>query len=95
MCKLYALDGKVFDSVLIGADDDGCVRDDGMCCGCGIARGLEHNPGCDWEPCPRCSGQMGTCECDDYEMPIYDAQQAVAIIANLAVALRDTEATHA
>lgn len=87
MSKLFALDGKVFDEVLVGADDDGCVNDDGTCCGCRRSSGAVHIPGCDWEPCPRCGGQMIACDCEREAWPGYSAENAQEIVTNLSKAL--------
>jgi hypothetical protein len=39
------------------------------CHDCGVLRGELHVPNCDWELCPRCSGQYMSCDCirDDEE----------------------------
>jgi hypothetical protein len=33
------------------------------CHDCGVQEGGFHEPGCDMERCPRCGGQLITCEC--------------------------------
>lgn len=33
------------------------------CPDCNVAPGGFHHPGCDQEPCPRCGGQMISCDC--------------------------------
>ncbi len=33
------------------------------CHDCGVKPGKFHKPGCDWERCPFCYGQMITCNC--------------------------------
>jgi hypothetical protein len=87
--KLIALDGSVYDAVPVGADDGGCIRDDGCCCGCGMATGKDHDPGCDWEPCPRCGAQLISCNCDDRERPYFDIDEAKEVIANLTAAIEE------
>ena len=37
--------------------------DDGVCHDCNAGVGMHHHPGCDWERCPRCGGQMIGCDC--------------------------------
>lgn len=37
---------------------------DHRCHDCGVALGRIHHPGCDLEECPRCHGQLLSCECD-------------------------------
>lgn len=34
------------------------------CHDCGVQPGGHHHPGCDWEECPRCGGQLITCDCN-------------------------------
>jgi hypothetical protein len=35
------------------------------CHDCNIEKGGFHHPGCDMERCPRCDGQLITCDCLD------------------------------
>ena len=37
------------------------------CHDCGVVPGKHHHPGCDMERCPRCGGQLISCECLDEE----------------------------
>lgn len=54
--------GRAFEMVAYGAEPGGgAVRP--RCGGCGVARGGHHHPGCDWQRCPSCRGQMITCGC--------------------------------
>lgn len=87
--KLFALDGRVFDQVPVGADHDGCLDDDGYCCGCRKNTGSAHDHGCDWEPCPRCGGQFIACNCDANEWPGYSEADAREIVDTLTAALKE------
>lgn len=35
----------------------------GRCGDCGVGRGGFHHPGCDLAECPRCLGQLLSCDC--------------------------------
>jgi hypothetical protein len=37
---------------------------EGYCHDCNAAPGSYHHPGCDWERCPVCGGQIIGCDCD-------------------------------
>lgn len=37
--------------------------DRNSCHDCNAGEGEYHHPGCDWEECPRCGGQLLSCEC--------------------------------
>lgn len=56
-------------------------EDGGRCHDCGVKTGGYHHPGCDWERCPRCGGQViGNCDCEliEDEEPI-DAELQVEL----------------
>lgn len=36
----------------------------GPCGDCGVRPGQPHHPGCDQEECPRCHGQIISCDCE-------------------------------
>lgn len=85
--KLYALDGKVFETIKVGALTRDCINADGTCCDCRKPTGEDHDGGCDWEPCPRCGGQFIACNCDPDLRPGYSEEEAREVIANLQAAL--------
>jgi len=55
------IDGVIYNRIPFGAepDDDG----DSQCPDCGVQRGGLHKSGCDQERCPKCKGQLISCEC--------------------------------
>jgi hypothetical protein len=38
------------------------------CGDCGVLRGGVHHPGCEFEQCPRCGGQLIGCDCSGEEL---------------------------
>jgi hypothetical protein len=42
-------------------------HDEADCHDCGCPPGGYHHPGCDWERCPKCKGQLIGCGCLDEE----------------------------
>ena len=40
------------------------IGDPPRCHDCDALPGHYHHPGCDWEECPRCHGQLIGCDCD-------------------------------
>ncbi len=77
MTKLYALDGAVFDSIPVSADR---VGHDGMCHDCGKPVGSDHIGGCGVERCPRCGGQMISCDCNDDLSSWCEWEEIVALV---------------
>jgi len=41
------------------------------CHDCGVKEGELHKEGCDMERCPRCGGQLISCDCNDSELPSF------------------------
>lgn len=51
-------DGKEFPAVPHNLIDEENCHD------CGVEAGGHHHPGCDMERCPRCKGQLISCDCE-------------------------------
>lgn len=63
----FEIGGRVYPRIPFGdeVDDWG-----GEGCGdCGVVRGQFHIEGCDIERCPKCAGQLISCDCADSELP--------------------------
>ena len=43
---------------------DGGLDGNTRCHDCNVAPGGYHHPGCDMERCPRCGGQLISCDCE-------------------------------
>jgi len=81
------IDDTVYNRIPFGAepDDDGEDR----CGDCGVAHGEFHRPNCDQERCPKCHGQLISCDCvgrivgaddgegEESEDPAYDMPRAL------------------
>ncbi len=39
------------------------MSEEKTCHDCGVKIGEFHEPGCDWEECPFCNGQLLSCDC--------------------------------
>lgn len=50
-----------------GEELDSIPNGDEKCHDCGVKEGARHHPGCDWERCPKCQGQLISCGCLDKE----------------------------
>jgi len=44
------------------------VKPEHVCHDCGTKEGRLHIPGCDMERCPRCGGQLISCDCTDAQL---------------------------
>lgn len=58
------VNGTLFDRVRYGHEEDDWEAELRPCHDCRVFHGEFHVPGCDAEECPRCHGQLITCECD-------------------------------
>lgn len=58
-------DNKLYKRIRFGdAGDWGeDAKEDARCGDCGAKKGGYHHSGCDCERCPKCGGQLITCEC--------------------------------
>ena len=62
----YLIRGELYRPIFYGEEEDGWgdYEDEENTCGdCGCHLGEQHLPNCDIERCPRCGGQMLSCDC--------------------------------
>lgn len=62
----YLIRGELYSPIFYGEEEDcwGDYEDEENTCGdCGCHLGEQHLPNCDIERCPRCCGQMLSCNC--------------------------------
>lgn len=64
---VYVIEGEEYRRIPYGAESSWLDVDPGYadipCHDCAVVKGQLHVPGCDMEQCPRCGGQMLSCEC--------------------------------
>lgn len=59
--------GKNFAPIKFGDEVHRYLDDTDRCPDCNAKKGHYHHPGCDWEECPVCGGQLLSCGCIDEE----------------------------
>lgn len=59
--------GKNVAPIKFGDEVHRYLDDVDRCPDCNAKKGHYHHPGCDWEECPVCGGQLLSCGCIDEE----------------------------
>lgn len=60
-----SLNGMLYPRIPFGSESDMPTSSMSNCGDCGVLHGQLHVPECDLEQCPRCRGQMVSCDCVD------------------------------
>jgi hypothetical protein len=69
------------EGVALSASDE--YKEPATCHDCGVALGEFHKPGCDWERCPFCRGQLLSCECSYDKLGLRDKRLYTSQTAHL------------
>lgn len=67
--RAYLMGEREFVRVRYGSEREDWGADRGPCGDCAVKKGQLHVMGCDIEQCPRCGGQVISCECVDLDDP--------------------------